>query len=279
MALYALSRRITVPFTMPLLDALLGARCRLCGKHGVTPLGAIAPTHPAEFHTSEFRLLHCSHCEVVYLDPLPTKGDLKLLYEESKQFTDAHYTDPDQVRKILSYYDSAIRSRNLLPKKSDRVLEIGAGLAWVARACKEIDSTVETMAQDVSAECANTCPWVDHYYVGALDTLPDRGPYQLISLTHVFEHVTDPASMLRAISLLLAPGGAAFITAPFRPSSWRRGQGIDAWRDYSYLHVPAHITYFSRRWFELHAPPEFRIAHWDASHENGQAFELVLRRN
>lgn len=264
---------------MTLLDSMLGTRCRHCGKHGVSLLGPVAPTHPAAFHTTEFKLEYCKHCDVVYLDPPPTKGDLKLLYEDSKQFTDAHYTDPDQVTKILNYYDSAVRSRKLMQNADGRMLEIGAGLAWVARACKAIDSRVETVAQDVSSECANTCPWVDRYYVGELDTLPDAGPYQLISLTHVFEHVADPAGMLNAISQLLAPGGAIFITAPFRPSGWRVKHGIDAWRSYSYLHVPAHITYFSRRWFELHAPPSLRIAHWDASHEYGQAFELVLRRN
>jgi hypothetical protein len=43
--------------------------------------------------------------------------------------------------------------------------------------------------------------------------------------------------------------------------------------------VPAHVTYFSRKWFEQMAPRHgLAVAHWDASHENGQAFELVLRR-
>ncbi|MBS0439147.1 MAG: class I SAM-dependent methyltransferase [Proteobacteria bacterium] len=194
------------------------------------------------------------------------------------QFTDAHYTDPAQVEKILAYYSGAARNLDLIPQNGARMLEIGAGLAWMSRACKAIDPTVLTIAQDVSAECADTCPWVDHYFVGTVDAIPDRGPYQMVSLTHVIEHLANPASMLRTISALVQPGGAVFITAPFRPSGWRRGDAITAWRDYSYLHVPAHITYFSRQWFELQAASHFSIAHWDASHENGQAFELVLRR-
>ncbi len=263
---------------MAFLDSTAPVRCRLCGWSEVTLLGPVAPTHPAEFHTNEFTLQHCGHCDVVYLHPLPSANDLRLLYQQSMQFTDAHYTDPAQVEKILAYYSGAARNLDLIPQNGARMLEIGAGLAWMSRACKAIDPTVLTIAQDVSAECADTCPWVDHYFVGTVDAIPDRGPYQMVSLTHVIEHLANPASMLRTISALVQPGGAVFITAPFRPSGWRRGDAITAWRDYSYLHVPAHITYFSRQWFELQAASHFSIAHWDASHENGQAFELVLRR-
>jgi SAM-dependent methyltransferase len=254
---------------MPLLDTIFGNRCRLCGKRAISTLGDVAPTHPGQFHTKDFTLQHCNKCEVVYLDPLPTGTDLKVLYEESVQFSDAHYTDPVQVGKILDYYGTSVRTLDLLPGGGS-VLEIGAGLAWVSRACKAADPAAVTVAQDVSG---------DRYFVGALDQLPERGPYQLISLTHVIEHLADPAAMLRTIATLLAPGGKAFITAPFRPSGWQRALGIAPWRDYSYLHVPAHITYFSRRWFELQTRSlGLEILHWDDSHENGQAFELVLCR-
>jgi 2-polyprenyl-3-methyl-5-hydroxy-6-metoxy-1,4-benzoquinol methylase len=263
---------------MRLFDTIFGRRCRLCGKRAISTLGDVAPTHPGQFHTNNFTLQHCSKCEVVYLDPLPTAADLKLLYEESVQFSDAHYTDPVQVGKILDHYGSTVRTLELLPAGGS-VLEIGAGLAWVSRVCKSADPAARTVAQDISGECAKACPWVDRYFVGALDALPERGPYQLISLTHVIEHLAEPAAMLRKIATLLAPGGKAFITAPFRPSGWQMPQGIEPWRDYSYLHVPAHITYFSRLWFELQTHLlGLEILHWDDSHENGQAFDVVLHR-
>jgi len=69
------------------------------------------------------------------------------------------------------------------------------------------------------------------------------------------------------------------MTAPFRPTGWTPSGDIAAWREYSYLHVPAHITYFSRRWFEKQARAlGLEIAHWNAEHEQGQAFALVLRK-
>ena len=101
---------------MNLLDTVFGGHCRLCGQRGAATIGPVAPTHDGRFHTSEFTLVHCSKCKVVYLDPLPTAADLKLLYEQSVQFSDAHYTDPTQVEKILDYYATAVRRLNLLPK-------------------------------------------------------------------------------------------------------------------------------------------------------------------
>lgn len=217
---------------------------------------------------------------MVYLDPLPTANDLRVLYEESEQFSDPHYTDPDQVSRILDYYGEAVRALGLLDTPGARVLEVGAGLAWVSRACKMVDPRVLTVAQDVSSECANACAWVDTYNVGTLAAIGDHEPFQLASMTHVIEHLADPAAMLGEIAARLAPGGKLFITAPFRPAGWQPAHGIKGWSEYSYLHVPAHITYFSRRWFEREAPRHaFNIIHWNATHEDGQAFELVLRKN
>lgn len=264
---------------MKLLERPLGETCRLCGAGGTTVLGSVSPTHGAAFETTNFSLRYCGQCRVVFLDPLPTGRDLKLLYEESVQFEDAHYTDPDRVEKILEYYGTAVRNHGLLPAPGEQMLEVGAGLAWVSRACKAMSPGVITVAQDVSSECAARCAWVDRYFVGPLESVPASGPFALISLTHVLEHLPDPEAMLRSISALLAPHGHAFITAPFRPSGWTPDQGIAPWRDYSYLHVPAHITYFSREWFAKKLPAmRLGIVHWDASHEDGQAFELVLRK-
>jgi len=265
-----------------MLDMLFGPTCRACGRrsHRLNPLGVATPTHPGPFHTQRFELVHCARCDVVYLDPPPSPEDLRVLYEESEQFSDAHYTEPERVAQILAYYGEAVRNLDLLPQPGERVLEVGAGLAWVARACKDMQPDVVTVAQDVSAECAQACTWVDHYHVGALDTLPRDAAFKLASMTHVIEHLVDPAAMLGEIASRLVPGGKLFVTAPYRPSGWRPGQGLDAWTSYSYLHVPAHVTYFSKKWFDQVAPRHgLRVVHWDASHEDGQAFELVLQRS
>lgn len=264
-----------------LLDQLFGSPCRACGKKArLRKLGEVPTTHAGPFHTERFGLTHCPRCDAVYLDPAPTAQDLRVLYEESAQFTDDHYTAPEQVARILHYYTHAVRGLGLLSGTDTRVLEIGAGYAWVSRACKEIDASSVTFAQDVSKECSERCDWVDRYHIGTLDGMPPCEPFDLASMTHVIEHLVDPAAMLSAISARLKPGGKLFVTAPHRPIGWKSSDEITPWRDYSYLHVPAHVTYFSRTWFDQIAPVHgMQVTHWNAEHEEGQAFELVLERN
>ncbi len=249
----------------------------MCGQRGIRPLGPVPTTHPGKFHTAKFALVYCDGCDGVYLSPTPTQLDLKQLYEDSVQFSDAHYTDPIQVEKILEYYTTSMRNLKLLPASGESVLEIGAGLAWVSRACKALEPGVVTVAQDVSAECASHCAWVDSYVVGTIDAIPDQPVFKLASMTHVIEHLIEPKDMLNRIARRLLPGGKLFVTAPFRPVNWDPQQGIKPWLEYSYLHVPAHISYLSRTWFAKHAPAVgLEVAHWDATSEDGQAFELVL---
>lgn len=269
-----------------LLDTLLGQRCRACGRRSrhLQVIGPVEPTHAGRFDATRFELVHCPRCDVVYLDPAPTDHDLRVMYEESEQFSDIHYTEPARVAKILEYYTEAVKRLELLPPAGGRVLEVGAGLAWVSRACKQIaaemDLVTTTVAQDVSAECAGACIWVDRYHVGSLSTLPANADFALASMTHVIEHLVEPDAMLAEVARRLAPGGKLFVTAPYRPSGWHARDGIAAWMNYSYLHVPAHVTYFSHEWFLDRGPKHgLEILHWDASHEEGQAFELVAQKS
>lgn len=251
------------------------APCPICREPAETfELGSVKPTHPGPFHVDTFRLLSCGYCESVYLDPRPTPDDLAVLYEPRGQFSSAVYTDELRVTAIVDYMTSVLQR---IPKPAS-CLEIGAGLAWMSRACKALDPAIVTIAQDVSAEGADVSPWVDAYHVGRLETFPDDRRFDLISMTHVIEHLTDPLATLLQASTLLARGGHFFITGPYRPSG-DRAAALASWERYSYLHVPAHITYLSERWFALFAVRAgLTVERWDASHEGGDAFEVILRR-
>lgn len=255
--------------------------CPICGASAAPQrvLGEVGNTHPGPFTIDTYRLVECAACDVVRLDPIPAAEDLRTLYERSVQFADAHYTDEAQIARMLEYYGTCLDQLGLMPTGGERMLEVGAGFAWVSRACRMRSPAVETWAQDVTDECSTRCPWVDHYIVGTVGAVPRHLRFRLISLTHVIEHLADPAAMLRELAGKLAPQGRIFITAPFRPQGWQPDSGIDPWRAYSYLHVPAHISYLSKRWFEqVAAACGLELLRWDPSHEGGQAFEAILGR-
>ncbi|HET9483352.1 MAG TPA: class I SAM-dependent methyltransferase [Xanthomonadales bacterium] len=256
-------------------------RCNACGRRhrDIARIGEFAPTQHGPFHADRFALEHCALCDVVFLDPQPTPGDLRAMYEQAVQFTDEVYTAPERAAAVLDYLTTSVTNWQMLPRAGERVLEVGAGVAWMCRTVKQLRPDVITMAQDVTGEVATACPWVDRYVVGTAESCAGSGPFALISLTHVIEHLVDPKAMLRTLAGMLATDGYVFITAPYRPVGWQPGDGAEAWRAYPYLHVPAHVNYLSRAWFEQScAELGLQLKSWDAGHDGGQAFEVVLTR-
>jgi 2-polyprenyl-3-methyl-5-hydroxy-6-metoxy-1,4-benzoquinol methylase len=217
----------------------------------------------------------------MYQSPLPTANDFRLMYEESTQFSSAEYRDAAKIQHILDYYVGCYREMlGLMQRPADiRLLEVGAGLAWLCRAAKTISPQATTVAQDVTPECASECTWVDRYVVGTIEDseIDALAPYAVISLTHVIEHLPDPVSAIRRLRQVMSPDGCLFITCPHRPPSWSVDPDPGRWPSWSYNHVPGHLQYFSRdSMAKLGSLSELRLEKWNLQ-EDGQAVEAILR--
>jgi len=253
-----------------------------CGKPG-RALGELEKTVPNAMSQDRYALAQCACGELIYLSPPPNGADLHTMYVQSVQFDGAAYADDVRIGHVLEYigqcFDRLVAARVRESGTPIRVLEIGAGLSWMCRVAKMRDAHHVTVAQDISPEAVKVTPWVDHYVQKeASDPAFDRlGPYDVISLTHVIEHLVDPLGMIRRCRGLLAPDGIIFITAPHRPRDWR-GDNFDAWRTYSYNHTPAHIQYFSEPSMRTMAQrARCDLEYWSHNHEEGEAFEAWLR--
>jgi 2-polyprenyl-3-methyl-5-hydroxy-6-metoxy-1,4-benzoquinol methylase len=214
-------------------------------------------------------------CDVVYLSPLPSDRDLHVLYVDELQFD---YHSEEDITKITEFMSGRLQAvlTQIGLREAPTVLEIGAGLSWMARAAKKVNAISRTVAQDITPEASQKCSWVDHYIVGSIDDakIDAFGPYDVISLTHVIEHLNDPVAIMRRLKPVAR--GVIFITAPHRPVRW--DGGIESWRSYSYNHVPGHLQYFSERGMQRVAESAgFELIHWDATSEEGQSFEAWLK--
>jgi SAM-dependent methyltransferase len=255
--------------------------CPFSGASGeaLQLLGPVGVTQGGEFSSNNFSLVYCEKSDLVFLNPLPTDKDFEVMYS-AEQFSSEEYVDPGRIESMMQYYGGCINHHfNLERADTFRLLEVGAGMAWVSRALKGIRADALTRAQDISRECKNKCAWVDEYFVGSVEDFcyATSERFNAISLTHVIEHLPDPVRTLKTLTGVLAPGGVIFVTAPGRPRNWQPSQGLAPWLAYSYLHVPAHITYFSETSLQMAAQMAgLRLTFWDGSHDNGQAFEAVL---
>jgi SAM-dependent methyltransferase len=248
--------------------------CPICQQPAARTVGELTNTKMAPLARTAYELGHCQTCDVVYLSPLPSEEDLRVIYVDELQFD--YHTEEDR-RAIVEFMVERLRTlmKRIGLDKPPSILEIGAGPAWMCQAAKAISPQAFTIAQDVSREVADKCPWADRYIVAPFESPEfDRlGPFDVISLTHVLEHLPDPVVALRRLRPMSK--GLVFITAPHRPTAW--DGSIEAWRTYSYNHVPAHLQYFSERGMARAAQAAgFTLAHWDATAEEGQALEAWL---
>ena len=253
-----------------------------CAEAGAA-IGELATTMAMTLSRSRYTLARCGCGQLLYLSPPPSPSDLHAMYVEHNQFGD-EYTDPRRAASIVGYMTDALEriaaTRSWPRERALAILEVGAGLAWMCRAAKARSPACVTVAQDVSPEAATRCAWVDRYVQASVDDpqLDAHAPYDVISLTHVIEHVVDPVATLRRCLALLRKGGVVFVTAPYRPRGWRdEAPDLRRFEAYSYNHVPAHVQYFAdgsmRR---LAAAAGGRLAHWSHAHDGGQAFEAWI---
>lgn len=283
------------PTGLPTICPTVDSDCRNCPVCDLAPvaddsLGQVEVNHTNRelLERQTYELTYCQCGELVYLSPLPVAGDIHAMYAASLQFEEREGSPyrGEHAASVLEYMTGrllgVLRTQGLDTGTAFRMLEIGAGLAWMCRAAKIVSWDNTTVGQDLSDETVDECRWVDHYIVEdvlASRAVEELGPYGVISMTHVFEHLVDPVGMLERVGGLLGEGGIVFITAPSRPEGWQRSDQIDRWIDWSYHHVPAHIQYFNRASFTRAAEAAgFEVILWDGSHEGGQAFEGWLRK-
>lgn len=263
---------------------LINRDCPVCNSSNKQSklIGMLTPNNlPFKNEPLKFPLSQCSVCDMVYLSEIPRKEDLFKCYTENIQFTCDNYTG-DRVPLILEYFAlwmNKIIQYAKLDKENIKSLEIGGGLSWVSRVMKSFSERNFTVSQDLTSECVNTCTWVDKYYLGDLpdvmDSLRKHAPYQIISMSHVFEHLIDPIDVLRKCGELLDDKGIIFINAPHRPANWNDSSSFESWEKWSYNHVPTHINYYNSNSLTKAAERSgLEMVFFEAKAEEGQAFEV-----
>ena len=98
--------------------------------------------------------------------------------------------------------------------------------------------------------------------VASFDELPSDNPFDVITLWHVLEHISEPTSLLEEIRPLVGPGGVICIAVPnFASLQARIGR-----KSWGHLDVPRHRVHYTpqtiRRTLERSGYTTLRIAHF-----------------
>jgi 2-polyprenyl-3-methyl-5-hydroxy-6-metoxy-1,4-benzoquinol methylase len=177
--------------------------CPLCPGHRARPV----------WHDGELRYVRCSDCCVVFSDI-----DAETYASEQRNV----WHDDELAPATIAFYRSA-RARvherflaRMKPSGAGRLLDVGCGLGYfVARARESGWDAYGCDAAEGWVKRARALVGEQRIALGA----PAPGMlgglrFELITAWDVLEHVHDPLPFLRAVSALLAPGGAMFIRTP-----------------------------------------------------------------
>jgi SAM-dependent methyltransferase len=182
--------------------------CALCG--GETAAGLPATDRNRHLSAERFDYRTCRACGTVQLVPPP--ADLDRYYPSS------YYTLPADRATLLAASGPEGYKRDLVARFAGpgRLLEIGpaAGGFLVVMQEAGYDCSAIEMDADCCRHLSDVVGVDAHRSDDPAAALAGLGPFDVIALWQVIEHVPDPAGVLAAAARALAPGGIVILGTP-----------------------------------------------------------------
>ena len=254
--------------------------CPVCGGIEREELEAALIDDTFQTAQGEWTLWKCDACHGAYLDPRPDEASIGRAYESyythsvgaadalapwnrfaglSRYFA-AGYINArfgSQLepafpfggflrflrRKSALGVEGELRNLPPLPKAGASVLDVGCGSGRFLAVARQLGWMVHGIDPDPQARASANAlglPVTDD----TLLELADKGQrYDVITLSHVIEHVHRPVDTLRQCRALLKPGGRIWLETPNIGSRGYRRFGR-YWRG---IEAPRHLVLFTRK--------------------------------
>ncbi len=183
-----------------------GRPCPLCGVRAPRETGGASTAT----RTREPRPVRCGSCGLVFVDPLPSAALSPATYGHD-------YYEPWQGREERPRLRLWKRRLNQVEKRSPRgaLLDVGCGDGAFLKVARDAGWRVEGIEFSPEGARRAALRLGRPVALGDLWREPGlRGPFDVITLWHVLEHLADPSVMLRAVRERLRPGGLVVVAVP-----------------------------------------------------------------
>jgi len=171
-----------------------------------------------------FKSCLCSSCGLVFRSPRISEASLASYYE--KYYHPINYGKTDlQHQEVLFKRGQGEKIYHLLSpflptRKKLKVLELGAGTGSVLKEltteAKKFDRELEVTALEYSSACIKECRKKNlEVFQGGLEKLEElKKAYDVIILSHVFEHLLDLGHSLEILKNSLVEDGLLYLEVP-----------------------------------------------------------------
>ena len=163
-----------------------------------------------------YDVIDCRACGFRHIDPLFTDAELKKFYEQ--EFYESGRPDyfermeADKEWWMLRYHHYELLEAHASGR---RILDIGSGPGYFLEAGRECGWQVLGFEPSrIAAEYtrARGLAVVNDFFSAA--KAREHGPFDVISLSMVLEHVRDPIGLIEEARSLLVPGGLLLLISP-----------------------------------------------------------------
>lgn len=207
------------------------AHCPFCKTD--SPLSFRTRDRNRRVSEEPFDYYRCPACGLIFLSPMPE--DLGKYYRQDYYPAALTMEQLEASARPEQYKVDLIRQ--FIP--GGRLLEIGPAAGFFCLVAKRAGFEVEAI--EMSPECCRVLEEkIGVRAINSSDTkgaLANAGPYDVIALWHVIEHLPDPLETMAAAAARLNPGGLLVIAAPNPAAFQFRVLG----RYWTHVDAPRHV--------------------------------------
>lgn len=227
--------------------------CNNCGSRQTTRLGA-GKDFEYETGDGEYRVVQCTACGLVYLNPRPHQSELPVIYPDdylAYNLSESDAREPERLacRLRRRFYTAKVRGALKLLELNGRrtidFLDIGAGDGRLLNWYRQIPGyAIRTHGVEMNpTACATLRRQGHNVYERVFEDadLPEQA-FDVVHSSHVIEHVGDPKEFASKGQRLLRPGGIYFVETPNLDCVGARMFHKRYWGGY---HFPRHWTFYT----------------------------------
>src|SRR4051794_19640942 len=187
-------------------------RCPVCGSSAFSAQRPYVARTAGNVFSGRM-LTSCAGCGARSVYPMPSSGELRRYYR-SYSYSDAGSDEQlpfleAQAQARVKFMDGLLGDPPAL-----QALDVGAGFGCIARHLGMLCASLAYDAVEWDDESVRRLKQSSHVRAVYHSVDKARGPYGLVVLSHVLEHVPDPGALLRAIRERLLPQGLLLIEVP-----------------------------------------------------------------